>query len=127
MMVQKESAVSAVIGEVLMIALVLILVPIVTISLLNQLPEDRVPTVTIKMGSLSQSGELHLYHKGGDWIKREQILITCNGVENRSWESGFTNLTFDLGDNLTLSGISQDTRITFVARNAVIFSGVARS
>ncbi len=127
MMTRKDSAVSAVIGEILMIALVLILVPMVTISLLNQLPEDRVPTVTIKMGSLATNGELHLYHKGGDWIKREQILVTCNGVRNRSWESQFTNQTFDLGDNLTLSGISPDIRISLVTKNAVIFSGVATS
>ncbi|PKL59597.1 MAG: type IV pilin, partial [Methanomicrobiales archaeon HGW-Methanomicrobiales-4] len=55
-MMVRDSAVSSVVGEVLMIALVLILVPMVTISLMNQLPEDRVPTVTIKMGSVSQSG-----------------------------------------------------------------------
>ena len=85
-MMKREQAISSVIGEVLMIALVLILVPMVTISLLNQLPEDRVPTVTIKMGSLSQSGELHLYHKGGDWIKQEQLKITGNGVEDTSWK-----------------------------------------
>jgi len=126
-MMVRDSAVSSVLSEVLMVALVLILVPIVTVSLLNQLPEDRVPTVTIKMGSVSQSGELHLYHKGGDWVKRGDILLTVSGNENNSWKSRFLNQTFNLGDNLTLSGVAPGTTISLVTRRAVVFSGVAGS
>lgn len=124
---RRDPAVSSVISEVLMIALVLILVPVVTISLMNQLPEDRVPTVTIKMGTVSQSGELHLYHKGGDWVKREDILLMVNGNEDTSWKSGFLNQTFDLGDTLTLSGVTPGTSISLVVHQAVVFSGVAGS
>jgi len=74
----REDAVSAVLSEVLMIALDLILVPVVTISLMNQLPEERVPTVTIRMGPLI-GDEVIFYHKGGDWIKKSDIKIIQNG------------------------------------------------
>lgn len=124
---RRDPAVSPVLGEVLMIVLVLILVPMVTISLLNQMPEDRTPTISIKMGSLSQAGELHLYHKGGDWVKHEDIHLTINGIEDISWRSRFLNQTFDLGDNLTLTGIAPGTTISLVTRRAVVFSGVAQS
>lgn len=69
---EKDSGVSTVLSEVLMIALVLFLVPVVTISLINQLPEDRVPTVNIKMDVNYSSDKLlvTLYHKGGDYIKK---------------------------------------------------------
>ena len=124
-MMKKDPAVSAVIGEVLMISLVLILVPMVTVYLLNQMPEDRVPSVTIKMGSVSSSGEIHLYHKGGDWVKREQIHVTVDGAEEKNWK--IPNQTFDLGDNLTLSGMSSGKRISLVVHNTVLFSGMAGS
>jgi archaeal type IV pilus assembly protein PilA len=121
----KDAAISSVIGEMLMISLVLILVPLVTVSLLNQLPEDRLPTVTITMGTISPAEELHLYHKGGDWIKTENIKVIRNGVEDKSWKNLFNNQTFDLGDNLTLSNINVGTKVNLVAKNAVVFSGVA--
>jgi archaeal type IV pilus assembly protein PilA len=122
---KREKAVSSVISEVLLIALVLIMVPAVTVSLLNQLPEDRVSTVTIKMGTINSVEELHLYHKGGDWIKKENLKIMCNGVEDESWKNRFSNQTFDLGDNLPLSHIKPGTTVSLVAKNSVIFTGVA--
>ncbi len=60
-------------------------------------------------------------------MKREDILLTVNGNENTSWKSRFLNLTFDLGDNLTLSGIAPGTTISLVTHRAVVFSGVAGS
>lgn len=122
---QRDPAVSAVIGEVLMISLVLILVPMVTVYLLNQMPEDRIPSVSIKMGSISSSGEVHLYHKGGDWIKKEQIHMVIDGTERNTWS--IPNQTFDLGDILSLKGVSSGNRINLVVGNSVVFSGVAGS
>lgn len=74
---EKDSGVSPVIGESLMIVLVLILVPIVTISLMNQLPEERVPTVNILMNvSPKENPEnVILYHKGGDYIRKDDISV----------------------------------------------------
>lgn len=117
---EKDSGVSTVLSEVLMIALVLILVPVVTISLMNQLPEDRVPTVNIKMSPIIDGGEVTFYHKGGDWIKKSDIKIIQNG-EQKSFN--YDKPVFDLGDKITVSGVIQNDRIDFVAKNSIIFSG----
>ncbi|MCA1916918.1 type IV pilin N-terminal domain-containing protein [Methanospirillum hungatei] len=120
---REEPAVSAVLSEVLMISLVLILVPIVTISLMNQLPEDRVPTVNIKMSPITNNN-VTFYHKGGDWIKFTDIRILQNG---RQISFMYDKPVFDLGDHITVSGVIQNARIDFVAKNSIIFSGVPQS
>lgn len=120
----REDAVSPVIGESLMIMLVLILVPIVTISLMNQLPEDRVQTVNIKMSPII-GDEVTFYHKGGDWVKADSIKITRNGEHI---EFSYKDPVFDLGDCLTTDNVIQNgDKIAFVVKNAVIFSGVAHN
>jgi archaeal type IV pilus assembly protein PilA len=117
----RDPAVSSVISEVLMIALVLILVPIVTMSLMNQLPEGRVPTVLIKMGPFDGSS-VTLYHKGGDWIRKEDIRILLNG---NVIGFSYNRTTFDLGDTISVQGIPDGGNISFIVKNAVVFSGVA--
>lgn len=118
---KRDSAVSAVISETLMIALVLILVPMVTISLMNQLPEDRIPTVTIKMSPFD-GDSVTLFHKGGDWIKPGAIRITRNG---ESVPVEYPYPVFDLGNNITVSQVTEGDEICFIAGDAVLFSGVA--
>ncbi len=115
-----DDAISPLIGESLMIALVLILVPFVTISLMSQLPEERVPTVTIKMGPLI-GDTVTFYHKGGDWIKKSDIKILQNGEQK---EIIYDKQVFDLGDRMTVHGVVSKSRIDFVAKNSIIFSGV---
>lgn len=121
---ERDSAISSVISEVLLIALVLILVPIVTVSLMNQLPDDRVPTVTIMMGSLDDLN-ITLFHKGGDWIRTEDIRIQVNGEIIDSWRATYPSNTFDLSDRIIVTGIPEGGTIRVIAKNAVIFSGVA--
>lgn len=120
-MMVRDSAVSSVLSEVLLIALVLILVPIVTVSLMNQLPEGRVPTVTIKMGPLDDSS-VTFYHKGGDWIRKEDIKIMLNG---NPVLFPYNKVTFDLGDAISVSGVPEGGNISFIVKNTVVFSGVA--
>lgn len=118
---EKESGVSSVLSEVLMIALVLIFVPVVTISLINQLPEDRVPTANIKMSPIIDD-KVTFYHKGGDWIKKSDIKIIQNG-EQKSFNYDKSKPVFDLGDKITVNGVIQNVRIDFVAKNSIVFSG----
>jgi len=120
---ERDAAVSPVLSESLLIALVLILVPIVTISLMNQLPEDRVPTVTIKMTPLHDSS-VQLYHKGGDWIRKEDIRIY---VDNQIGNFSVKNLTFDLGDPIPVYQVSERSEIRLIAKNSVVFTGVAHT
>jgi archaeal type IV pilus assembly protein PilA len=121
-MMGRDPAVSAVIGEILMIALVLILVPAVTISLMNQVPEDRTPTVNILMGPLD-GNTIILCHKGGDWVKKSDIKIMVNSKQIEFNSSPI----FDLGENISLNGINSGDEISFIVKNSVIFSGVVNS
>ena len=116
---RREAAVSPVVGETLMIALVLILVPLVTISLMNQLPEDRIPTVTIRMGPLTGDSVI-FYHKGGDWIKPGTMKILVNGQDHAYH---YTSPIFDLGNHFFITGVKKGDAISLVVKNAVIFSG----
>lgn len=138
---KQDPAVSSVISEVLLIALVLILVPIVTISLMNQLPEDRVPTVTI-IGKISPDG-ITFSHKGGDYIKKEDIRLivrskTASGFKDSEFFNPYINIAwndkpatiFDLGSVLTLSSTNISAReinmadiqdVTLIAKKSVIY------
>lgn len=141
---KRDPAVSSVISEVLLIALVLMLVPMVTISLMNQLPQDRVPTVVIKIGHLSDDSVI-LYHKGGDYIKKDDlsVIIRITGKDGKTkkesapyrrdqLEYSTDYSVFDLGDSATIrdspffSDISKGSEITItvIVKNAVIFSGI---
>lgn len=121
----KDSAVSSVMSEMLLIALVLILVPTVTINLIQQMPEERVPTVNIMMTPIDSSGTVSFYHKGGDWIKKEDIQIMQDGSRKDSWKDIYHNRTYDLGDVITVSDVESGKPISFIVKNSVLFSGVA--
>ena len=119
----RDSSASPVIGEVLLIALVLILVPVATMSLMQQLPEDRVPTVHILMHS-DGSGMVSFHHKGGDYLRVDNMEIFVDEVSVRdSWKPGYQKLTFDLGDIISIPAAA-GSKIDIVTRQAVIFRGV---
>jgi len=119
---RKEFAVSSVISEMLIIVLVIILIPVVTINLMYQLPETRVPTVTIMMTPLND-GKFQLYHKGGDTINGRDIKIIVGETEISLEE--IEKIPYDLGDkipNKDIPGKSGD-RVSLIIKNSVVFSG----
>ena len=129
---KRDDAVSPVIGEALMIGLVLMLIPLVTISVMNQIPENRVPTVTILLDNTDTT--LTLYNKGGDCLIKDDITVI---VRHENTDHTFREIdisystnarTFDLGDRLTITGIELDPDdcVRLVTHDAVIFSGVIR-
>lgn len=124
----KNDAVSSVVGEMLMIVLVLLLVPMVTITLMNQIPDNRVPTVTITMSNTPT--DITLYHKGGDYLLKSDITVIVRGVSETFFDSKSITFssdrqTFDLGDRMTISAVPKSgDSISLVVKNAVVFSGV---
>jgi FlaG/FlaF family flagellin (archaellin) len=119
----KDNAASPVIGEMLLIALILILVPVATITLMHQLPQERVPTVNILM-HVDNSGTVSLHHKGGDHISIDHIEISVDDVKiGNAWKSSYQKIVFDLGDAISIPATSGQ-RISLVAKRAVIFRGV---
>jgi FlaG/FlaF family flagellin (archaellin) len=116
----RDEAVSPVIGEMLLIALVLLLIPSVTIALMHQLPQNRIPTVNILMDI--DGSDVLLYHKGGDYISIDDIdiFVQDKKLEN-SWKDNYHKVLFDLGDSIRIE--KAKNRITLVAKKAVIFRG----
>ena len=137
---RRTQAVSEVVGEMLMIALVLILAAVFTSQLPNYLPSERSPSVTILMSNDTQN--VTLWHKGGDWVKVSTLKVnmhdTFNGFsgtwnyQNQSFvfvpDSEEPNSSvFDLGGNITIitgAPLDQNTTVILATDQAVLFTGV---
>jgi FlaG/FlaF family flagellin (archaellin) len=130
-----ESAVSEVVGEMLMIGIVLILVSIFSASLPSYLPSERSPTVTIMM-SHDSGGNITLWHKGGDWVKANTIrVIVSNTTDQTSYrlndpEHRFILVpdtqAYDLGGTITVDygkPLVGNEKVVLATDRAVIFSG----
>jgi len=129
-----STAVSEVVGEMLMIGIVLILVSVFSSSLPNYLPSERCPTVTIMMSN-DTGGNITLWHKGGDWVKTGGLKVV---VSNTTHMSSYTlkseppfipvpdTQAFDLDGNITLNlphPLVGDECVVLATDRAVIFSG----
>jgi FlaG/FlaF family flagellin (archaellin) len=131
----RKDGVSEIVGEMLLLAIVLVLLAVFSSSLGNYLPPPRDPSVTIRM-SYDGSGTATLYHKGGDAIKTSGISVI---IEKNSETERFTgpgpNVTFirydgminpplfDLGDSIEVTGIGSGETISLATSHALIYSG----
>lgn len=137
-----ESAVSPVVGEMLMIVLALLLVSIFSLTLLDFLPSERSPWVDVKMNNSDEA--VTLWHKGGDWVKKSDLqVIIIQGKKTTTISSSddafelydqndndnpSDSHSFDIGDRVVV----QPGDITFmggetvrlVSKRSVVFSGV---
>lgn len=113
-----DDALSSVVSEMLLIALVLILIPSVTITLMHQVPGDRVPTVNIKM--TFDGNTITLYHKGGDFLIWNEVRVIQNDI---MVTPNYSKNIFDLGDSFSISAQKGDA-IQIVTKKTVIFSGI---
>ena len=135
----NDAAVSEVVGEMLMIGLVLILVAVFSASLANYLPSERTPSVTIQMSN-DTSGNITLWHKGGDWVKASTLRVmvrvpVCGTQESvttytLNGDNSFTLVpyvdAFDLGSNITVNWgqpLTGNESVSLVTDRAVLFSG----
>lgn len=132
---ENSQAVSGVVGEMLMIAIVLIIVAVFTSQLSSYLPSERSPTVTIMMSN-DTFGNVTLWHKGGDWVKVSSLKVV---VSNRTQTTNYAihdpshppvvvpaTQVFDLGSNITIDHgqpLTGDERVVVATDRAVIFSG----
>lgn len=71
---EKDEALTSIVGEMLIIALVLILIAVFTVSAFNLLPGDRDSTVIVAMNHTSES--VYFWHKGGDWIYGKDLTAS---------------------------------------------------
>lgn len=133
-----STAVSEVVGEMLMIAIVLIIIAVFSASLSDYLPSERSPTITIMMSNDTE-GHITLWHKGGDWVRTDAlkvIVYATNGMNTLT--STYTlkssppflpvprTQSFDLNDNITVEygqPLAGDEVVVLATDRAVIFSG----
>ncbi|MFA6362870.1 type IV pilin N-terminal domain-containing protein [Methanoregula sp.] len=133
---KQNAAVSEVVGEMLMIGIVLILVAVFSASLSNYLPSERSPTVTIRMSN-DTTGNITLWHKGGDWVKADTMRVIVSDATNSVTKTYTIKSNppflavpsaeaFDLGDNLTVDWggpLDGNESVVLATDRAVIFSG----
>jgi FlaG/FlaF family flagellin (archaellin) len=106
---EKDDAVTSVVGEILLMALVIILVSLFAASAFDLLPGDRQSAVDV---SMSINGDtISFWHMGGDWIEGSELsasLTESDGkkhiLEKVSLRDCFGDekLVFDLGGNYTV-------------------------
>ena len=105
-MMNNEDAVSEVVGEMLMIALVLVLIAVFGASISSFIPNERDPSITFMM--TTDDDNITLWHKGGDWIRVSEITVTVRNdtVMHRYDHTKFSvypeTATIDLGSAITI-------------------------
>jgi len=130
-----STAVSEVVGEMLMIAIVLIIVSVFSASLADYLPSERSPSVSIMMSN-DTAGNIIIWHKGGDWVRTDvlKVIVSDAGGMPATYtlksESPLLPVpdsqAFDLNDNITVrygKPLAGGEEVVLATDRAVIFSG----
>ncbi len=78
---RREPAVSTVVGELLMLSVVLVMAGALVVQSGALMPAGRAPVVTVLMNATTgEEGSVTLWHKGGDYVRTDQLSLTINGV-----------------------------------------------
>lgn len=127
-----DTAVSPVVGEMLMIVLALLLVSLFSVTLLDLLPAERSPSVDILINNTAEN--VTLYHKGGDWLKKSDMqVIIFQGKSSTTISSSDLILegdSFDLGDTIVVhkppDTFEGGEIVRLVSGKSTVFSGYTR-
>ena len=138
---KRDDAATSVVGEILLMALVIILVSLFAASAFDLLPGDRQSVVDVSM-SVNNDNTLSFWHKGGDWIAGEDLTVTLTKSDGTKsvltqksltdWE-GKEKVVFDLGGCYTVSLPDSvptgDVSIRLTSSDSVLyaFDGVLKS
>ena len=115
------------IGSFLLISIVVLAVAIVAMVLFSQTTPQKIPNVNFMVGT-DNSGNLYLYHNGGDSLSVGQfdILVDNTPVTNYHISDGSTN--WSLGNNIVVNGIPSGSHsVVLVYNNSGTGSIVLRS
>lgn len=129
----QEEGVSEVVGEMLMIGLAILLIAVFSSVLGNFLPSAHDPGVTVMITNDAE-GNVTLWHKGGDWVKVEELTVIIGNDTSRLSVSQHDprfllvpkKNVFDLGSNITIitgTSFSSDETVSLVTPRAKIYSG----
>ncbi|QSZ66201.1 type IV pilin [Methanofollis aquaemaris] len=92
-----DDAVSSVVGEMIMIVLVIILVALFATSAFSLIPGGREASVDIAMTNESGDSTVIIWHKGGDWVEKNDLKVVILGEDGSRDE--YTGPDFDLYDH----------------------------
>ena len=107
---KRDDAATSVVGEILLMALVIILVSLFAASAFDLLPGDRQSVVDVSM-SVNDDYTLSFWHKGGDWIDGDDLKVTLTDESGQKHTltaksltdyQGGVKLVFDLGGCYTV-------------------------
>ena len=108
---KRDDAATSVVGEILLMALVIILVSLFAASAFDLLPGDRQSVVDVSM-QINDDKTLSFWHKGGDWIDGDDLKVTLTDKSGQKHTLTATSLTdyqggyklvFDLGGCYTVN------------------------
>ena len=108
---KRDDAATSVVGEILLMALVIILVSLFAASAFDLLPGDRQSVVDVSMKYDKDAKTLSFWHKGGDWIAGDDLTVTMTEGDTKKtleenslkdWE-GNDKVVFDLGGCYTVN------------------------
>ena len=108
---EKDDAATSVVGEILLMALVIILVSLFAASAFDLLPGDRQSVVDVSMSYDKDEKTISFWHKGGDWIDGNDLKVTLTDESGQKHTltaksltdyQGVDKLVFDLGGCYTV-------------------------
>ena len=108
---KRDDAATSVVGEILLMALVIILVSLFAASAFDLLPGDRQSVVDVSMSYDKTNKILSFWHKGGDWIDGDDLKVTLTAANGQKYTpseksltdyQGVDKLVFDLGGCYTV-------------------------
>ena len=109
---KRDDAATSVVGEILLMALVIILVSLFAASAFDLLPGDRQSVVDVSMSYDKDAKTISFWHKGGDWIDGDDLKVTLTDKSGQKHTLTATSLTdyqggyklvFDLGGCYTVN------------------------
>ena len=123
----SSSAVSEVIGVVLLISIVVVCVSLVAVILFSQPAPGKVPNLNFMTGIDPSGTTLYLYHNGGDTLYAGEFGVLVDGVPASYSISGGGN-QWSLGKNLIVPVSTTPKSVSIVYNGtAVGGTGVART
>ncbi len=98
----NETAVSEVIGSILLVSIVVTAVSIVGVVLWSQPPPQKIPAFDMIISKDTANYKLHLYHNGGDSITSDEINVLVDGNDKKLdfAKSGALWTTWTTGESL---------------------------
>ena len=114
----NTAGVSEIIGAILLIMIVVSAVALIGVILFSQQTPEKIPNINFMTGT-DNSGNLYLYHNGGDALKNGEFAVRVDGVL-KPYTISDNSDTWSLGKNLKILGVPSGTHYV-----AIIYNGTS--